>query len=141
MEMERKTQLLRQVLEAGFAGGESLTAVREKLGIDGETWEAWLRDGGVPGDVVTLAKAMAEMCAPWVWSSLLGLTREGSIPAMKLYFELCREKQLPEAGRVQPDREILMLRQAVLGTDGTEPEERAAAPGGTENRGGENACE
>jgi hypothetical protein len=114
METEKKTQLLRQVLEAGFAGGESLTAVREKLNIDGETWESWLRDGGVPGDVVTLARAMAEMCAPWVWASLLGLTRDGSVPAMKLYFELCREKTPAASADTAGDRQIAMLRHEIL---------------------------
>ena len=134
METEKKTQLLRQVLEAGFAGGESLTAVREKLDIDGETWESWLRDGGVPGDVVTLARAMAEMHAPWVWSSLLGLTGEGSIPAMKLYFELCKEKQMPSAGGMLPDGEIDLLRREILGAD------TAGQVKGPEKHGGEDDC-
>lgn len=114
MELEKQTALLREVLEAGFAGGESLTSLREKLGIDGETWERWLRESGMPGDMVSLARAMAEMCAPWVWSSLLGLTREGSIPAMKLYFELCREKTPAAPAETAGEQQIVMLRREIL---------------------------
>lgn len=116
VDTERKAELLREVLETGFAGGISLGALREKLGIDGETWERWLRDGGMPGDMVSLSRAMAEMSAPWVWASLLSLTKEGSVPAMKLYFELCKEKHPPGAGDYGPDRELLNLRQEIFET-------------------------
>ncbi|MBE6614567.1 MAG: hypothetical protein E7631_04595 [Ruminococcaceae bacterium] len=125
MELEKQTELLREILEAGFAGGESLTSLREKLGIDGETWERWLRDGGMPGDIVSLARAMAEMCAPWVWSSLLGLTKEGSIPAMKLYFDLCRERAPASVSGMPGDREVAMLRREILETAGSVPKEPA----------------
>ena len=121
MEREKQTALLREVLEASFAGGQSLASLREKLGIDGETWERWLREGGVPGDMVTLARAMAEMCAPWVWASLLGLTRDGSVPAMKLYFELCRDRTPAASAETAGDRQIAMLRREI----------REAAPGGS----------
>ena len=74
MDAEKQKEVLRQMLDTGFGGRDSLAELRDRLGIDGETWEAWLREGGMPGDLVNLSKAMAEMCAPWVWVSLLELT-------------------------------------------------------------------
>lgn len=114
LDADKQKEVLRQMLDTGFGGGDSLAELRERLGIDGETWEAWLREGGMPGDLVSLSKAMAEMCAPWVWASLLELTRDGSVPAMKLYFELCKEKGGPAAGG-SGEREIAMLRQEIFG--------------------------
>ncbi|MBQ8400435.1 MAG: hypothetical protein IJX14_00750 [Clostridia bacterium] len=115
MDTEKQRELMQQILEAGFAGGAGLTELREQLGIDGDTWEAWLRGGSVPGDLVSLSRAMAEMCAPWVWASLLELTRDGSIPAMKLYFALCREQNPTPAAGFCDNREIMTLRQEIFG--------------------------
>lgn len=114
LETEKRSQILREILEAGFARGDSLTGLREKLGIDGETWERWLRDGGMPEDIVGLSRAMAEMCAPWVWGALLEQTRDGSIPAMKLYFELCKGGDTSPAAAVIPDPAVAALRQSIL---------------------------
>ena len=108
------------MLDAGFAGGGSITELRDRLGIDGDTWEAWLREGGMSGALVSLSKAMAEMCAPWVWASLLEQTKDGSVPAMKLYFELCREKPSAASSAVSGDPEILALRQEIFGRQGGE---------------------
>lgn len=118
MDAEKQKEVLRQMLDTGFAGGDSLTQLREKLGIDGKTWEAWLREGGMPGDLVSLSRAMAEMCAPWVWASLLELTKGGSVPAMKLYFELCKEKNTAAGTDDTGGREILALRQEIFGSPG-----------------------
>lgn len=115
LDAEKQKEVLRQMLDTGFGGRDSLAELRDRLGIDGETWEAWLREGGMPGDLVNLSKAMAEMCAPWVWASLLELTRDGSVPAMKLYFELCKEKG-GQAADNSGEREITMLRQEIFGT-------------------------
>ena len=115
MDADKQKEILRQMLDTGFGGGDSLTELRERLGIDGETWEVWLREGGMPGDLVRLSKAMAEMCAPWVWASLLELTKGGSIPAMKLYFELCKEQDSMAGTDAAGEREILALRQEIFG--------------------------
>ena len=115
MDADKQKDILRQMLDTGFGGGDSLTELRDKLGIDGETWEAWLREGGMPGDLVSLSKAMAEMCAPWVWASLLEMTQDGSVPAMKLYFELCKEKSAAAGSDSTGEREILALRREIFG--------------------------
>lgn len=108
---------LQQMLLSGFSGSESLSALRERLGIDADLWESWLRDGRLPGDMVRLSRGMAEMTAPWVWSSLLRQTDEGSIPAIKLFFELCgKEEQrgMGESGSLE-NREIADLRRELFG--------------------------
>lgn len=111
-----RQRILQQMLDCGFAGKENLAALRQQLGVDGDTWEGWLRDGVLPGQVVRLSRSMAEMCAPWVWSSLLKLTEDGSIPAMKLYFDLCKAEvaggsENPKFG----DAEVMRLRREIFG--------------------------
>ena len=115
MDTDKQKEVLRQMLDTGFGGGDSLTELRDKLGIDGETWEAWLREGGMPGDLISLSKAMAEMCAPWVWASLLEMTKDGSVPAIKLYFELCKERTTASGSDSTGDREVLALRREIFG--------------------------
>lgn len=111
-----RQRILQQMLDCGFAGKENLAALRQQLGVDGDTWEGWLRDGVLPGQVVRLSRSMAEMCAPWVWSSLLKLTEDGSVPAMKLYFDLCKAEvaggsENPKFG----DAEVMRLRREIFG--------------------------
>ena len=115
MDAEKQKDILRQMLDTGFGGGDSLTELRDKLGIDRETWETWLREGGMPGDLISLSKAMAEMCAPWVWASLLEMTKDGSVPAIKLYFELCKERTTASGSDSTGDREVLALRREIFG--------------------------
>lgn len=116
-----KTQLvlpqrlvLQQMIDCGFAGDEDIASLRERLSLDGDTWEGWLRDGVLPGQVVRLSRSMAEMCAPWVWSSLLKLTEDGSVPAMKLYFDLCKSEVAGGSGG-NADGEVLRLRREIFG--------------------------
>lgn len=116
METEKRSQVLQEILEAGFARGDTLAALREKLGIDRELWERWLREGGMPEDIISLSKAMAEMCAPWVWGALLEQTRDGSIPAMKLYFELCKDNGSTGTTVPAGDPAVAALRQEILYT-------------------------
>lgn len=106
--------LLQQWLDCGFAGDDDIAALRQQLGVDGDTWEGWLRDGVLPGQVVRLSRSMAEMCAPWVWSSLLKLTEDGSVPAMKLYFDLCKSEVAGGSGG-NTDGEVLRLRREIFG--------------------------
>ncbi|MBQ3178467.1 MAG: hypothetical protein IJB52_11680 [Clostridia bacterium] len=132
LDADKQKEVLRQMLDTGFGGGDSLTELRDRLGIDGETWEAWLREGGMPEELVRLSKAMAEMCAPWVWASLLELTKGGSIPAMKLYFELCKEQDSAAGTDTAGEREILALRQEIFGgavRAGRIPEKAAGGEG------------
>lgn len=107
--------VLQQMIDCGFAGEEDITSLREQLSLDEDTWEGWLREGVVPGQVVRLSKGMAEMYAPWVWASLLRQTEDGSIPAMKLYFELCKGNTVGESGGSNASGEILQLRREIFG--------------------------
>lgn len=106
-------QVLQKLLDTGFTGEMDMAAFRERLSLDGDIWEGWLREGRLPGEVVRLSKGMAEMYAPWVWASLLKLTADGSIPAMKLYFELCKQDTTAVATGL-PDGEILQLRREIF---------------------------
>ncbi len=109
------TSILQQMLDCGFAGNEDIDGFRKRLGLFGDTWEGWLRDGVLPGELVRLSRSMAEMCAPWVWSSLLKLTEDGSVPAMKLYFDLCKAEAAGTETSAGPGGEILRLRREIFG--------------------------
>ncbi len=109
--------LLREILESGFGGEGDLRTLRDSLAakdqLDKAGWEDLLRDGTLSGEVLRLGRAMAELYAPWVWASLLAETKDGSIPAMKLYFELCKARE-SEGGGVGMDSGIQALRQAIF---------------------------
>lgn len=107
--------ILQQMMDCGFAGDEDIDAFRERLGLFGDIWEGWLRDGELPGEMVRLSRRMAEMCAPWVWSSLLKLTEDGSVPAMKLYFDLCKAEAAGTETSAGPGGEMVRLRREIFG--------------------------
>ncbi len=124
--------LLREILEKGFCGEGDLRTLRDCLADSDrmpeqdkparEGWEEVLRDGNLSGEVLRLGRAMAELYAPWVWAALLGETKNGSIPAMKLYFELCKTRDTSrdsEAGGVGIDGGIQALRQAIFAKPGS----------------------
>ena len=106
-------QVLQKLLDTGFTGEMDMAAFRERLSLDGDIWAGWLREGRLPGEVVRLSKGMAEMHAPWVWASLLKLTADGNIPAMKLYFALCKQDTTAVMTGL-PDGEILQLRREIF---------------------------
>lgn len=106
-------QVLQELLDTGFTGDADMAVFRERLSLDGDIWEGWLREGRLPGEVVRLSKGMAEMYAPWVWASLLKLTTDGNVQAMKLYFELCKQETAAAVAGL-PDGEILQLRREIF---------------------------
>ncbi len=106
-------QVLQELLDTGFSGETDMAVFRERLSLDGDIWDGWLREGRLPGEVVRLSKGMAEMHAPWVWASLLKLTADGNVQAMKLYFELCKQDTAAVIAGV-PDGEILQLRREIF---------------------------
>ncbi len=117
--------LLREILEKGFGGEGDLRTLRDCLAAKDclalEDWEALLRDGSLSGEVLRLGRAMAELYAPWVWAALLSETREGSIPAMKLYFELCKGRDTAREGEggMGIDGGIQALRKAIFAGPGS----------------------
>ncbi len=111
---ETKETLLREILEKGFGGDGDLRALREKLAVADGEWEAVLRGGTLSGEVLRLGRTMAELCAPWVWGSLLRETKDGSVSAMKLYFELCKPREESQTDGVTMEGEIAALRQAIF---------------------------
>ncbi len=124
--------LLREILEKGFGGEGDLRTLRDGLAAQDklvrEDWEDLLRDGALSGEVLRLGRAMAELYAPWVWAALLSETREGSIPAMKLYFELCKARDTGREGEggMGIDGGIQALRQAIF----AQPRSEAGGIGG-----------
>lgn len=50
-----------------------------------------IRSAAVGGDAARLARETARLFIPEVWRHLLDMIRKGSVPAAKLYMELCRD--------------------------------------------------
>ena len=63
-----------------------------------------------------LARETARLFAPEVWRSLFDMIREGSVPAVKLYMELCKDTERETAhGAVYGEEgAIRALREAIF---------------------------
>jgi len=113
-EGQAKQILLRSLLEEGFQKGEDIWNLLEKYGIDCARWESWLRDRQFTEQLVTLSKAMSGTYAPKVWNALLSMVENGSIPAMKLYFELWKQERPSCLGNAKGDAVLENLRTEIF---------------------------
>lgn len=93
-------------VEAGFAGCATAETIR-RFG-----WERilhGLRALSLGSSAAALAREAARLYVPEVWRRLLGMIAEGSVPAVKLYMELCKDVS---GGEREPEsREIGAIRQ------------------------------
>lgn len=102
-------------VEAGFAGCATVETIR-RFG-----WEAilhGLRALSLGSSAAGLAREAARLFVPEVWHRLLGMIAEGSVPAVKLYMELCKDASGGE--REAENREtgaIRQLREAIFACD------------------------
>lgn len=127
MTTDKREELVRALLESGFGSrsGEKgssemvLDQLLEQLGIGAEDWETWLREGGLTEEIVGLARAKAGVHAAQVWGTLLRLTEEGSVPAIRLYMDLWKERGNGggTAGTAGADAAVAGLRQEIFGKE------------------------
>lgn len=123
METEMREELRdkwRAVACAMIRSGKSGREVLEEYGVDEREYLSWIEGGGFPAIAERLAGGFAEADAPYVWNALLELIRGGSVPAIKLYFELRAKKS--SGGELQSAMTrgdaMQSLRNAVLGGSG-----------------------
>ncbi len=94
-------------VRAGLSGSATVDTIR-RYG-----WHAILdrlRTGSLGRDAAALARETARLFAPEVWRSLFDMIREGSVPAVKLYMELCKDAE-PEPSHGAPYGEEAAIRQ------------------------------
>jgi hypothetical protein len=72
-----------------------------------------VRDGRFSEYAAALARGFAEADAPYIWTSLLNAAKGGSIPAIKLYFEIWNKKHGTDPPEI-PD-ELLAARDEIFG--------------------------
>ena len=111
-------------VRAGLSGSATVDTIR-RYG-----WHAILdrlRTGSLGRDAAALARETARLFAPEVWRSLFDMIREGSVPAVKLYMELCkdvsggeREPETRETGAIRQLREAIFTDTPPSAEPGTE---------------------
>ena len=119
---ERETDKRRRdVAYAMVRSGKRLDEILADFSVTDEEFSEWIRDGRFGEYAAALARGFAEANAPYVWESLLSETREGSIPAIKLYFEIWNKYRgsAPE-GTAGPPWSLSTMRAEIFGTGGEE---------------------
>ena len=102
-----------EFIRAGLSGRATVDTIRHY------GWHAILdrlRTGSLGRDAAVLARETARLFAPEVWRSLFDMIREGSVPAVKLYMELCKDTERETAhGAVYGEEgAIRALREAIF---------------------------
>ena len=117
---ERETDKRRRdVAYAMVRSGKRLDEILADFSVTDEEFSEWIRDGQFGEYAAAFARGFAQANAPYVWESLLSETREGSIPAIKLYFEIwnkCRETASGSAAG--PPWALSAMRSEIFGTGG-----------------------
>ena len=105
------------VVRALVTTGGSRADVLAEAGVTEAEYLGWVTDGAFPAEVASLARRWAEAEAPFVWRDLLALTRSGSVPAMRLYFDLSGKRAAERSAPSYPSAQLEALRADVFGTD------------------------
>lgn len=110
-ENEKMKKAARIIAEKGGETG----GVAEAVGIDADTFEKWIYDTAFPSMIADAADRWSQTQTAGVWSALVGCAEDGSVPAMKLFFEIRdRRGQDGDAAGTVHDASIDRLRAAVL---------------------------
>lgn len=92
---ERQTAVALAMIRDGRPLGELLA----EAGVSGEEFADWVRAGEFPEFAAALARGFAQADAPYVWNTLLREAKDGNVPAIRLYFDIWRQKQPASASR------------------------------------------
>ena len=95
--------------------GDHLEDILHEYGMSEEEFTCWVRDGTFREYAASLARDFAEADEVNVWKSLIALIKDGSVPAIKLYFDLRNKRSASCA--VSVDSGIEALRRDIFGGD------------------------
>lgn len=96
--------------------GRPMEEILAQYAVTDEEFTEWIRDGKFAEYAAALARGFAEADAPYVWASLLAETKKGSIPAIKLYFEIWNKNRSPAKDPEIP-AELTAMRDEIFGED------------------------
>lgn len=92
--------------------GRTVAELLEEHGISEEEFTAWVLDGSFAECAAGVTTKMCKAYTPYFLFSLLDCARNGSVPAVKLFFELFWKKS---DGASSADSEIETLRADLFG--------------------------
>ena len=108
------------VAYAMVRSGKSLDEILGEYSVTEEEFTGWIRDGRFTEYVAELAKKFAKADEPFVWTSLLNEIRKGSIPAIKLYFEIWNKRSGTASSSADPPDELTAVREEIFGSGDSE---------------------
>ena len=102
---------------AMIRSGKPMDQILKEFSVSDEEFTEWIRDGRFTEYAAALARGFAEANAPYVWTSLLRETQEGSIPAIKLYFEIWNKNRGTAAeSAAGPCSSLTAVREKIFGS-------------------------
>lgn len=99
--------------------GRAIDELLGECGISEEEFTAWVLDGSFADCAAGITSKMNGVYAPYFLYCLLDCAKKGSVPAIKLFFELFERKGLfgkSSGGSVSADPEIETLREDLFGS-------------------------
>ena len=104
----------RAVAYAMVHGSNTLDEVLELHGVSEDEFTGWVRGGQFTEYAASLARGFAEADAPYVWKDLLELTHNGSVSAIRLYFDILNRKPAPRGAERTFGGELAGLRESIF---------------------------
>ncbi len=101
------------VAYAMVRSGKPIGEILEEFAVSDEEFTEWVRDGRFSEYAASLARGFAEADAPYIWTSLLNTAKGGSIPAIKLYFEIWNKRHGTDPPEIP--EELSAVRDEIFG--------------------------
>jgi len=116
-ECEKRDARQAAVAYAMVRSGKGIDDILRENDVSDEEFASWVLDGSFRGYASALARGFAEADEAYIWNSLLEAAKKGSIPAIKLYFDLQNKKS---TAQTNVGGEIGVLRHEIFGEEDEE---------------------
>ncbi len=99
-------------------GGKALGEILTEYSVSEEEFTKWVLDGRFSEYAEALARGLAEVSAPYIWSVLVDEAKQGKIPAIRLYFDVWAKNHSSATKTVEsalPSAQLESLREELFG--------------------------
>ncbi len=99
-------------------GGKALEEILAEYSVGEEEFTKWVLDGRFSEYAEALARGLAEVSAPYIWSVLVDEAKQGKVPAIRLYFDVWAKNHssVQRTGvSALPSAQLESLREAIFG--------------------------
>ena len=108
------------VARALVRGSGTIEEILTEYSVSDEEITSWVLDGRFTQYAESLARAFAEMNAPFIWAALVNEAKDGKIPAIRLYLDVWAKNHRADAGSHlsllgSPSSDIEELRSDIFG--------------------------